>query len=130
MIGVCHAGGMTTPKPSRKKSPTPASIAMGQRIRTQREHLGFTQAKLAAMLGVTVNAIAQYETGRASPRRERVPALLEALGKSIGWLLTGDDPVEAVKAQTEQEQTILLKARELSPDAQDILIKMIDALKK
>ncbi|WP_175282589.1 helix-turn-helix domain-containing protein [Gluconobacter morbifer] len=121
---------MTTPKPSRKKSPTPASIAMGQRIRTQREHLGFTQAKLAAMLGVTVNAIAQYETGRASPRRERVPALLEALGKSIGWLLTGDDPVEAVKAQTEQEQTILLKARELSPDAQDILIKMIDALKK
>ncbi|GFE98109.1 hypothetical protein DmGdi_31820 [Gluconobacter sp. Gdi] len=130
MLGVCHSGGMTTSKPSRKKTPTPASIAMGLRIRTQREHLGFTQAKLASMLGVTVNAITQYETGRASPRRERVPALLEALGKSIGWLLTGDDPVEEVKAQTEQEQTILLKARDLSPDAQAILIKMIDALKK
>lgn len=117
-------------KPSRKKNPTPASLAMGMRIRTQREHLGFTQAKLASMLGVTVNAITQYETGRASPRRERVPALLLALGKSIGWLLTGDDPIEEIHAQTKLEQEILLKARELSPESQDILIKMIEALKK
>lgn len=82
------------------------------------------------MLGVTVNAITQYETGRASPRRERVPALLKALGKSIGWLLTGEEPAEEVKAQTQQEQTILLKARNLSPESQDILIKMIEALQK
>lgn len=129
-MSLCHPRGMTTPKPSRKKTPTPASTAMGLRIRTQREHLGFTQAKLAAMLGVTVNAITQYETGRASPRRERVPALLKALGKSIGWLLTGEEPAEEVKAQTQQEQTILLKARNLSPESQDILIKMIEALQK
>ncbi|RUT24329.1 hypothetical protein C0V97_17200 [Asaia sp. W19] len=114
---------------SRKNPPTPAAIAMGLRIRTQREHLGFTQAQLGGMIGVTENAIAQYETGRSSPRRERVPALLEALGRSIGWLLTGDEPEEEVKAQTEKEREILIQARDLPPEQQDILLKMISALK-
>ena len=103
---------------------------MGKRIRTQREHLGFTQAELAAMLGVSENAVTQYESGRSSPRRERVPALLKVLGKSINWLLTGEEPEEEVKAQTRQEQAILIKARQLSPESQEILLRMIDALKK
>lgn len=81
------------------------------------------------MIGVTENAIAQYETGRSSPRRERVPALLEALGRSIGWLLTGDEPEEEVKAQTKKEREILIQARDLPPEQQDILLKMISALK-
>lgn len=81
------------------------------------------------MIGVTENAIAQYETGRSSPRRERVPALLEALGRSIGWLLTGDEPEAEVKAQTEKEREILIQARDLPPEQQDILLKMISALK-
>lgn len=114
---------------SRKNPPTPAAIAMGQRIRTQREHLGFTQARLGVMIGVSENAIAQYESGRSSPRRERIPALLNALGKSIAWLLTGDEPEEEVKAQTKTEKEILARARELPPEQQEILLKMISALK-
>jgi len=118
------------PGKSRKKPPTPAAMAMGERIRTQREHLGFTTKRLGAMIGVSENAITQYESGRSSPRRERIPALLDALGKSIGWLLTGDEPEQEVRAQTHAEREILLKARELSPEQQETLLRMIPALKK
>lgn len=115
---------------TRKNPPTLAAKAMGGRIRTQREHMGFTQAQLGSMIGVTENAIAQYESGRSSPRRERVPALLKALGKSIGWLLTGDEPESEVRAQTQAEREILTRVRELSPEKQEILLKMIPALKE
>ena len=103
---------------------------MGERIRTQREHLGFTQAKLALMIGVSENAITQYETGRSSPRRERIGALADALGKSIGWLLTGNEPEEEVKAQTEAERNVLSVMRDLPPDQQDFIVKMVQGLKK
>ncbi|MFT9016439.1 MAG: helix-turn-helix domain-containing protein [Acetobacter sp.] len=102
---------------------------MGGRIRTQRELLGFTQAKLASMIGVSENAVTQYETGRSSPRRERVGALAKALGKSIGWLLTGDEPEEEVKAQTAAERDILKAIRDIPPDQQDFILKMINGLK-
>ncbi|MDN7350458.1 helix-turn-helix domain-containing protein [Acetobacter senegalensis] len=117
-------------KPAKKNPPTPKAIAMGERIRTQREHLGFTQSKLASMIGVSENAITQYETGRSSPRRERIGALAQALGKSIGWLLTGNEPEEEVKAQTEAERDVLNAMRDLPPEQQDFIVKMIQGLKK
>lgn len=117
-------------KPTKKKPPTPKAIALGARIRTQREHLGFTQDKLASMIGVSENAITQYESGRSSPRRERIGALAHALGKSIGWLLTGNEPEEEVKAQTEAERNVLSAMRDLPPDQQDFIVKMIQGLKK
>lgn len=119
-----------TKKPTKKNPPTPKAIALGARIRTQREHLGFTQDKLAGMIGVSENAITQYESGRSSPRRERIGALAQALGKSIGWLLTGNEPEEEVKAQTESERDALIAMRELPPEQQDFIVKMIQGLKK
>jgi len=113
----------------KKSPPTQKSIEMGRRIRTQRELLGFTQAALGAKIGVSENAITQYETGRSSPRRERIPALLDVLGKSIGWLLTGDEPDEEVRAQTEDERSILVEARKLTSEKQRLLLKMMKALK-
>lgn len=127
-MSPCHVMAMTA-KPTKKSPPTPKAIAMGGRIRTQRELLGFTQAKLASMIGVSENAVTQYETGRSSPRRERVGALAKALGKSIGWLLTGDEPEEEVKAQTAAERDILKAIRDIPPDQQDFILKMINGLK-
>ncbi|WP_063354356.1 helix-turn-helix domain-containing protein [Acetobacter oryzifermentans] len=117
-------------KPSKKLPPTSKAIAMGQRMRTQRELLGFTQAKLASIIGVSENAITQYESGRSSPRRERLAALAQALGKSIGWLLTGNEPEEEVKAQTVAEKDILKAVRDLPPEQQDFILKMVQGLKK
>ncbi|RCL04682.1 hypothetical protein BJI49_12635 [Acetobacter pasteurianus] len=129
MPSAWHQITMST-KPSKKLPPTPKAIAMGRRMRTQRELLGFTQAKLASIIGVSENAITQYESGRSSPRRERLAALAQALGKSIGWLLTGNEPEEEVKAQTVAEKDILKAVRDLPPEQQDFILKMVQGLKK
>ncbi|GAB32102.1 hypothetical protein APS_2704 [Acetobacter pasteurianus subsp. pasteurianus LMG 1262 = NBRC 106471] len=52
------------------------------------------------------------------------------MGKSIGWLLTGNEPEEEVKAQTVAEKDILKAVRDLPPEQQDFILKMVQGLKK
>lgn len=46
-------------------------------IRETREKAGLTQRELAERLGVSVNSVSNWETGRASPRRESMGKLVE-----------------------------------------------------
>lgn len=104
------------------KKTDPRALALGQRIRDQRAKAAFTQAELGGMVGVTDNAITQYETGRSVPRPKRLEALAAALGVSVTWLLTGDDPSELAKAQTEIELEALKLLREVPMDRQPLIL--------
>lgn len=73
----------------------PKKVAFGKRVRTLREQKGLTQAELASMVGVTENAITQYESGRASPRPYRIEALAQMLGVTATFLLTGNEPINS-----------------------------------
>ncbi|MCP1221353.1 helix-turn-helix domain-containing protein [Acetobacter orientalis] len=113
----------TTPKPKRQYDPR--AKAIGERIRTKRELLGFTTDELAGMLGVTGNAITQYETGRAIPKPNRFEALAVALGTNTTWLLTGDEPDEQVKAQTKTELEALTLLREIPLEQHPMVLAAI-----
>jgi len=80
------------------------------------------------MVGISENAIVQYETGRASPRNKNFQALVEALGVSAGYLLTGNDPEETAKAQTRPELDALQIMREIRPERQAALVEALRAL--
>lgn len=71
---------------------------MGKLIAEARRSAGIRQEDLAQAVGVTVNAVQQWEAGRTTPRGSRLQAIAAALGKSPAWFLGGDehDTVRAV----------------------------------
>jgi len=66
-----------------------ASPGSGDRIRTARVRRGLTQAALAAAVGVSRSAVAQWETGRAGQVHANLVAVATALGVSVGYLFVG-----------------------------------------
>lgn len=64
-------------------------MTLGQRIKEQREALGFTQYKVAMEIGVHPGVVQRYETDKCSPRVEYLEALARVLGTSpnelLGW---------------------------------------------
>lgn len=77
------------------------------------------------MLGVTGNAVTQYETGRAIPKPNRFEALAVALRTNTTWLLTGGEPDEQVKAQTKTELEALILLREIPLEQHPMVLAAI-----
>lgn len=71
------------------KQPHPADIAVGARIRLQRQVLGVSQARLGKELGVTFQQVQKYEKGinRVSP--SRLQHIADVLGTSISFFFRG-----------------------------------------
>lgn len=54
----------------------------GELLKTDRERLNMSQEQIAKMLGVSQQAVANWEAGTSHPRRERRARLLQILGPS------------------------------------------------
>ena len=66
------------------------SGVLADRIRMARRSAKLSQSELAETLNVASSAVAQWENPRGtSPRIEKFPALADAVGVSVEWLLTG-----------------------------------------
>ena len=59
-------------------------MEIGERIIQRRKELGYTQAKLAEEIGVSVEAISKWEQGKYGPGHENYALLDEVLG--LSWL--------------------------------------------
>lgn len=62
---------------------------IGIRIRQAREELGLTQVQLAERLGIAFQSLQQWETGKTTPRVDRLRKLANVLGKTPSWLQFG-----------------------------------------
>lgn len=63
----------------------------GERIKSRRVHLGLTQEQLANSVGVSYQAVQQWESGRSNPKGKRLQALSEALHCTKSWIEFGAD---------------------------------------
>ncbi len=106
----------------------PKALAIGKRIAQKREQKGYSQAELAAKIGVTDGAVGQYETGRTVPRIPRLQRIAAELETTMDWLLTGGDQEEQGKAQTKAELEALMLIRSLASDRQDAALAMLQGL--
>jgi transcriptional regulator with XRE-family HTH domain len=96
------------------------SAKMGGRIKFAREKMGLSQAQVALTLGVTRNAIAQWETDRSAPATGRLGTLAKRLGVPLEWLLdklpeTGSDAMGTAMAA---DLRLLEEARQFGVDLQ------------
>lgn len=65
-------------------------------LKTFRDNHGLTQPALAKQLGVTTATISRWESGTRSPRKAKLPEIIEKTGISPAALLGIEDHAEAV----------------------------------
>ena len=98
-----------------KPVPAETKPMICDRIRHYREGLGMEQKALAAMVGITANAVSNWERGRARPDVNLLPDICEALRITLYQLYGLDDP--SVKYTT-VEDAFMENYRQLTPGHQ------------
>ena len=101
--------------------------AVGGRIKYYREHLKLDQKVIAEKIGVTSNAISNWENGRTRPDFSVVPKLCEALGITLYELYGIDNKQDTYTAK---EKSMVERYRGLSHPhqlAMDSLLSSLEA---
>ena len=109
----------------RKKIVSPAAGSSGLRIRFFRERLGLEQKEVAARVGVTANAVSNWENGRGRPDIYLLPDLCKALDVTLYELFGLEDPFRPF---TEAEQRLIGRFRTLSPGHRRALEQLAETL--
>jgi Zn-dependent peptidase ImmA (M78 family)/DNA-binding XRE family transcriptional regulator len=97
-------------------APSPASAAVGRRIRDAREQRGWTQAELAAHLSRTPTSVSYWESGQRSPGLEEIVELADVLAIRASSLLPSKPPRVLARAQASE-----LAIRELARVVDEVL---------
>jgi transcriptional regulator with XRE-family HTH domain len=106
-------------------SPTPAAPPdLGHRLRQLRQKRGLTQGQLAAAVGVSRSAVAQWESGRAGQASLHLRRLADALGVQIDDLLLGEQHAIETVAQAGDERALLRLYRGCSASDRQLLLLM------
>ena len=96
----------------------------GERLRTERERLGYTELQIAQLLGVPLEMYQKYELGQEDPGIFRMPRLNDC-GFDILFIITSErhNPVE-------EESELLARFRQLSNRGRDSIFMTLDALER
>lgn len=79
----------------------PGQQTIGGRIGRLRKQKKLTQEYLAQQLGVSRQAVSKWETDQTLPDTANLMGLARLLGCTVGWLLTGEEPMpEAMPADS------------------------------
>lgn len=90
----------------RQGDPPESLESPARRLRETRERRGLTQAKLAALMGVTRPLIAQWETSFRHPSIETLQRLAKVLGVSYEWLAFGNEALKSTQNRPDPEFVI------------------------
>ena len=96
----------------------------GERLRTERERLGYTELQIAQLLGVPLEMYQKYEEGQEDPGIFRMPRLNDC-GFDVLFIITSErhNPIE-------QESELLARFRELSNRGRNSVFMTLDALER
>ena len=85
-----------------------------QRCRERREELGLSRQQLSELLGVSLSAVSNYETGVSFPKEEILLRLFDALQTDPNTLFQ-DSFRRGGTALSRSERTLIARYRSLSP---------------
>jgi transcriptional regulator with XRE-family HTH domain len=69
-------------------------MTRGERIGAARKRVEISRSELGQRCGAAERNVYRWEIENIEPRAEVLLRLADALGVSVRWLLTGDDPPE------------------------------------
>ena len=102
-------------------------MTFGARCRARREELGMSRAQLAAVLGVSLSAISNYETGVSFPKENLLLRLFDALQTDPNTLFQ-DHYRGGKDILSRSERTLIQRCRALSPKGREALLSVADTL--
>lgn len=102
--------------------------AIGARIRAARQQQGWTQDELAAAVGVSRSAVAQWETGRAGQITANLTRIATALGTGVEHLMHGRDKYAPGQISSGDELALLRLYRECSSSDRQLLLRIVRRL--
>lgn len=105
-------------------------MKLHEKIYYCRKKSGLSQDALAEKLGISRQAISKWETGESVPETGKLVALASALGVTVDWLLSEDEP-EAEREPAGDDGGVFTGARQdysRSPDWTDSLPRLIQNL--
>lgn len=93
---------------------------LGERLREERERLGFNQSDFAALAGATRKTQFNYESGERSPDAYYFQAILSA-GADVLYILTGVRAEEAALQSAAAQNLAGYSVEKLKPDEAALL---------
>lgn len=96
----------------------------GERLRQERERLGYTPQQIAQLLGVPLDVYERFESGEADPGIYRMPRL-SACGFDILYIMTTERHLVV-----EEENELLARFRDLSSRGRASIFTTLDALER
>ncbi len=99
---------------------------LGERLKSGRGRKSLKQHQVANLLGVTPQAISQWERDKTTPELHHISALAEIYNLSLRWLITGQSYSMRQKLR---DKTILLDLSILGPEIYHVPIHLSKKLK-
>lgn len=90
-------------------------MTLGDRLRSERVRLGFSQEQLASLGGVRANAQGQYEHNKRIPRADYLTQL-SALGMDVRYILLGASTTDGTQYLPPDEAIFIQSLGVLSAD--------------
>lgn len=113
--------------------------AVGKIIHARRKELGYSRAELADRVGVTAQAVANWETmANREPSKPLLPKIAEFLGLHVESLFDGATAARLSVEQTRlrndsilsnDELQLLRDFRSLKPPERDFLLRMMSGMR-
>ena len=104
-------------------------MSFGDRLKQARLSMGLKQGELAAMLGVTNSAIANYETEVSSPKEEVLLKIFDVLHVTPNFLFQDSFASNDIELNF-QESSLIKDYRSLTSAGQDYIRQTMDMAKK
>ncbi len=89
---------------------------VGKKIAARRKEKNMTQMELADLMGVTFQAVSNWERGNSMPDISKLPELAEWLDISLDSLLTGGKPAALVKHILSGNEHVYIREEAVEPE--------------
>ena len=93
------------------------------------DRLPMEQQQFAKLVGVSDDTASDWRRRRSASYTKRLTKIAEVLGTTVEYLLTGkkEEPTVQDDGLTEGERALMKQFRQLTPEQQDMVLRMVQA---
>ncbi|ANF85145.1 regulatory protein [Pseudomonas antarctica] len=101
-------------------------MGIGDRLKEERERLGFNQTELAAKAGASKNSQYNYEKGERSPDASYLAAVAEQ-GVDVLYVVTGQRSIKGESQLSNDDLEVVMHVRSLGNEDRGAVMRLLRA---